>query len=207
MLEIENSNFFKTGEFMDQKFYDAVTANPIIAAVKDLEGLKECCSLPDIEVVFILFGDICTIADIVKAIKDSGKLALVHMDLVTGLSPKDVSVDFIKNITLADGIITTKPSLIKRAKELRLYTILRLFVIDSIALNNIQRLKTDSPMNIPDFIEILPGVMPKIIKKITANSKYPLIASGMIIDHDDVVTALNAGAVAISTTNRDVWRM
>ena len=81
---------------MDQKFYDAVASNPIIAAVKDMEGLKECCSLPDIEVVFILFGDICTIADIVKAIKDSGKLALVHMDLVTGLSPKDVSVDFIK---------------------------------------------------------------------------------------------------------------
>ena len=43
----------------------------------------------------------------VKKIKDAGKLAMVHIDLIAGLSGKEVAVDYIKQETLADGIIST----------------------------------------------------------------------------------------------------
>lgn len=56
---------------------------------------------------------------------------MVHIDLINGLSGKEIAVDFIQKFTRADGIITTKPALIKRARELELSTILRFFVIDS----------------------------------------------------------------------------
>ncbi len=49
---------------MDRIYYDAIEGNPVIAAVKDMEGLMRCCELEDIKVVFILFGDICSIGDI-----------------------------------------------------------------------------------------------------------------------------------------------
>ena len=49
---------------MDRKYYEAIESNPVVAAVKDMEGLLKCCELEDIRVVFILFGDICTIRDI-----------------------------------------------------------------------------------------------------------------------------------------------
>ena len=42
---------------MDQRFYDAVLASPVIAAVKDLEQLEDCLTLDNIQVVFLLFGD------------------------------------------------------------------------------------------------------------------------------------------------------
>ena len=102
---------------MDQRFYDMFESNPVIAAVKDVEGLEKCCSLEDIKVVFILFGDICSIPDIVEKIKTAGKMAVVHVDLIGGLSPREIAVDFIKNNTEADGIISTKPALIRRGKE------------------------------------------------------------------------------------------
>ena len=107
---------------MDQKFYDLIESNPVIAAVKDIDGLNACCAREEIKVVFILFGDICNIGTIVSQIKQADKVAMVHVDLITGLSGKEVAVDFIKNNTLADGIISTKPALIKRARELSLYT-------------------------------------------------------------------------------------
>ena len=44
---------------------------------------------------------------------DVYKRQMVHVDLITGLSGKEVAVDFIKNNTLADGIISTKPALIR----------------------------------------------------------------------------------------------
>ena len=103
---------------MNQNFYEVVAENPIIAAVKNMDDLKICCSLEDIRVVFILFGDVCSIGSIVKTIRDAGKIAMVHMDLISGLSPKEIAVEFIKEQTEADGIISTKPSLIKKAKEM-----------------------------------------------------------------------------------------
>lgn len=192
------------GERMKQKLGDAIEYNPIIAAVKDTEGLEECCRLEDIRVIFVLFGDICSIGTIVKKIKDAGKIAIVHMDLIVGLSSKEVAVDFLKENTMLDGIITTKPLLIHRAKELDLIAILRYFLIDSLALSNI---RTQQKSVKPDYIEVLPGVMPKIIKKICAFSKAPVIAGGLIDDRESVMAALLAGAVAVSTTTQDVWTM
>ena len=85
-------------------------------AIKDDEGLNKCAE-SESRVVFILYGDIITIPDIVAKIKTLDKLAFVHIDLISGLSSKEISVDFLKKYTQADGIITTKPNLIKRAKE------------------------------------------------------------------------------------------
>lgn len=182
-------------------FREAIENTPIIPAVKDEESL-EVCLKRDSSVIFILFGDICSIADIVERIKEKGKLAMVHMDLIAGLGSKEVSVDYIKKRTRADGIITTKPILVKRAKELGLAAVLRFFIIDSMALANLSRQTREAR---PDCIEVLPGVMPKVIRKITKENKIPLIAGGLISDKEDVCNALDAGAVAVSSTNTKIW--
>ena len=192
------------GESMNQNFYEAVEDNPIIAAVKSMEDVEECCKHDDIRVIFILFGDVCSIGSIVKTIRDAGKIAMVHMDLISGLSPKEIAVEFIKEQTEADGIISTKPSLIKKAKEMSMYTVLRVFLLDSMAFENIRQ---QQHMIKPDFIEVLPGVMPKIIAQISHSVKVPIIAGGLITDKEDVMGALSAGAMAVSSTNHKVWNM
>ncbi|MFR3753614.1 MAG: glycerol-3-phosphate responsive antiterminator [Enterocloster sp.] len=48
---------------------------------------------------------------------------MVHVDLITGLSGKESGCGLHqRTIPVADGIISTKPALIKRARELSLYT-------------------------------------------------------------------------------------
>ena len=59
----------------------------------------------------------------------------------------------------------------------------------------------------PDFIEVLPGLMPQIIRKITHSIRIPVVAGGLISDKEAVVAALKAGAISVSTTNQDVWLM
>ena len=59
----------------------------------------------------------------------------------------------------------------------------------------------------PDMLEILPGLMPKIIKRVTNTSKVPVIAGGLISDKEDVLNALSAGAISVSSTNPAMWRM
>lgn len=177
--------------------------SPVIAAIKDESGLVECLKT-ECQVVFILFGNLCNIGEIVKKIKDGGKIAIIHMDLVAGLSAKEVSVDFVKKTTEADGIITTKPVMIKRAKELGLLAIQRFFIIDSMALESTKR---QIEIYHPDCVEIMPGIMPKILKDIRSFVHVPVIAGGLLTDKKDVMSALSSGADAISTTNRELWKM
>ena len=84
---------------MNQIFYDAVGNNPIIAAVKNMKDIEVSCTIEEIQVIFILFGDVCSIDRIVKRVKDAGKVAMVHVDLISGLSPKEVSVEYLKEHT------------------------------------------------------------------------------------------------------------
>lgn len=189
---------------MKQEYYDIVEANPVIAAVKDQEGLETCCRLEEIQVVFILFENICTISEIVRRVKEAGKMAVVHIDLIGGLGSKEIAVDFINSQTEADGIISTKPLIIERGRKLGMFTILRYFLIDSLALTNIRHPQHSTK---PDMIEVLPGLMPEMIRRICKSTKTPIIAGGLIEDKEAVMAALSAGAIAISTTNPGVWEL
>ena len=175
--------------------------SPIVTAVKNDEGLEGACKT-DSNVVFILYGTIMTIPDIVKKVQKSGKLAIVHTDMIVGLSSKEVAVDFIKESTHAEGIISTKPMQIKRAKELGLLGIQRTFVIDSMAFDTMK--KQIAQYN-PDAIEIMPGIMPGIISELRQETDIPIIAGGLIKSKKDFVSALEAGADGISTTASALW--
>ena len=186
-----------------RKFRVILEDCPVIAAVKDETGLKECL-YSESQIIFLLFGDICSVGRYVEIAKSAGKMVFVHMDLINGLGNKEVAVDFIREHTGVDGIISTKPQLVKRAKELGLFGILRIFVIDSMAFGNIEK---QCASLVPDAVEILPGLMPKIIKKLCSTVNVPLIAGGLISDKEDVMGALGAGAAAVSTTNQKVWKL
>lgn len=186
---------------MKKEFREALEDSPIIAAVKDDRGLDRCLS-SESRVIFILYGDICSIADIVERVKQAGKMALVHLDLINGLSSKEIAVDFIHKYTSADGIISTKPSLVKHAGELGLSSVLRLFVIDSMAYENIEKQIKSAK---PDVIEILPALMPKVVKRICRISQTPVIAGGLVTDKEDVMALLQAGVVSVSSTNQEIW--
>ena len=186
-----------------QEILNAIEENPIITAVKDEAGL-EACLRTDSRIVFLLYGDICSIGSIVRRVKHAGKIAIVHADLLVGLGSKEVAADFLKSQADIDGIISTKPALLKRAKELGLFTVLRCFILDSMALTNLIR---QAEQVKPDMVEILPGIMPKITMQIVEQTAIPIICGGLISDKEDVIGALSAGAAAISSTNQKVWKL
>ena len=175
----------------------------VIAAVKNKDALQKAIVSPA-QVIFTLGGSLLDIADMVGEIKNAGKSAIVHLDLVAGLSSKEVAVDFIRTNTNADGIITTKGLLVKRAKDEGLFAIQRTFLVDSIALSNLKKqLETFRP----DALEIMPGLMPKILTEMKRTAKIPVIAGGLLADEEDARQALEAGADAISTTRETLWEM
>jgi glycerol uptake operon antiterminator len=179
------------------EFFELLRKTPVILSVRSAEELEQCLS-GSCGIIFVLFGDILTIPDIIARIKDAGKLAMVHIDLIDGLASRDVGVDFLDRTAKVDGIVSTKANLIKRAKSLGLLTIQRFFVLDSLSLINIDR---QFPLEYTDAIEILPGIIPKVIRRMAGITDKPIIVGGLISDRDDVRHALEAGAISVSTSN------
>ena len=188
---------------MTPELLQLLEENPIIAAVKDDEGLARCLknSKP---VVFVLYGSVVSIPAITRQLKDAGKTVFVDVDLLDGLAAREAAVEYLARATEADGVVSTKAALVRRAKALGLAGVYRTFMLDNMAL---QSLRKSGGGQWADFIEILPGLMPKLIRRLSHELDVPLIASGLIADKQDVIEALGAGAVAISSTCPAVWEL
>lgn len=188
---------------MASEFYDKIYSNPIIAAIDDVNKLELAIKSP-CEIIFLLCGDIFDLKSIVDEVKKSNKSIFVHLDLIDGFSKDTTALKYIHEKICPSGIITTKSNLIKKAKEMDLFAIQRLFMLDSMSLEKgIHSVKSTKP----DAIEILPGVMHKITKKICDEVKVPVIAGGLIQNKDDVIMSIKSGAIAISTTRKETWYM
>lgn len=186
---------------MYNEFLDVIASHATIAGIKDDKGLKAALSSP-CKAVFLLYGTILSLPDIVRQLKEAGKIVFVNVDLIDGLAQKEVAVDFVRQTTKANGILSSKVSMIKTAKAQKLLAIHRFFLIDSFSYHNVAKL---AEMSKPDCIEIMPGCMPKVIGWVVQAVPIPLIAGGLVCDHDDAAAALRAGAIAISSTNTSVW--
>lgn len=176
--------------------------NPIIAAVKDEDSLRKALSA-QVGVIFIQFGNVCNIASIVQRAHQAEKAALVHVDLIEGLSGKEIVLDYLKNTAKADGVISSKAALLRAAKNRNMYTVHRFFLIDSLSFHSLPRQYAGSQA---DIIEIMPGCLaPKMLTMVQGMMKMPIIASGLVCETEDAALALSAGAIAISTSSFHIW--
>ncbi|MEK5162150.1 glycerol-3-phosphate responsive antiterminator [Paenibacillus sp. FSL R5-0527] len=182
-----------------------IGGHPIIAAVRRMEDLNAALDSA-VDNLFFMGGTVKEIVDSVRLTKQAGKGAFVHIDLIRGLSSTDrESVEWIAEYAGADGIVTPKAHLIKEAKRCGLYAILHLFVIDSGALEN--GLKLCRQLE-PDGVELMPGVIDKIIRTFAADlESTPLVASGLIRTEAEASAALVAGATSLSVSDKSLWNL
>lgn len=188
---------------MKQIFADKMKSNPIIAGVKDIARFDDALA-SDCEIVFLLCGTIFDLKETVDRVKKAGKLVFIHVDLLDGFSKDATALKYISSEICPDGIISTKNSLLKAAKSLGLLTVQRVFIIDSLSIET--AVKASQMIN-PDAIEILPGIMPRIIKKLSTSLEVPVIVGGLVSEKSDATVALENGALGVSTSSKEIWGM
>ena len=174
--------------------------NPVVPALKDLSHLDECLRCPS-GVVFVLCADIVNIGEIIGRLHEGGKKAVIHADLVNGLAPKEIAADFLHRCG-ADGIISTRPSLARRGRELGMLSVLRIFALDSKAVSKV---RSEVDLGNPHMIELLPGPLPRVISRLKSELRVPVIAGGLLEEKSDILTALGAGAMCVSTSDSRLW--
>ncbi|MDI4648658.1 glycerol-3-phosphate responsive antiterminator [Cohnella hashimotonis] len=173
----------------------------IIPAVRKPEDLQAACR-GDWPAVFLLIGDLLTVDDYVAQVTRAGKKVFLHVDFINGLGGDPIVMRYIADRVKPTGIISTKSHFIKQAKKNGLLAIQRLFLIDTSALeHSVQNIV----QNEPDAAEIMPGLLPSVISRLKERISLPIIAGGLIQNHDEIETALRAGASAVSMGSRHLW--
>jgi glycerol uptake operon antiterminator len=80
----------------------------------------------------------------------------------------------------------------------------RFFLIDhqsfEMAVRTVQSAK-------PDLVELMPAVMPQVIRRFLAAVAAPVIAGGLIASKEDILEILRAGALGASTGDPALWGM
>lgn len=174
----------------------------VIAGISDDSRLEKAL-YSKVLAVFLLNARLNKLKNYSDKCKEHDKMLFLHLDLMKGMNSDKEAVKYLSKNDLCDGIITTHKNLIEYAKKEGLYTIQRIFVLDSGTIKNgIKSLKKVRP----DAVEILPGLMaPHFIRELSIEIDIPFIAGGLIRTREEVDKLLADGVFAISTSADDLW--
>ncbi|WP_272893703.1 glycerol-3-phosphate responsive antiterminator [Heyndrickxia oleronia] len=175
----------------------------IIPAMRGMKGFDKILKSEKKHIVF-LETRLSLLLHAVKHAKQMDKQVLVHVDLIQGLKADEYGLDFLIRDMKVDGIISTRGSAITYAKRNNVTSIQRVFALDSHALeNSIKMINTLKP----DYIEILPGIVPFILEEVYEKTGIPIIAGGLIRTKQDIEYAFSKGAKAITTSMPLLWEL
>ena len=179
----------------------ALEQNPVIAAVRDPSRWEEAVASPA-KVIFLLCGDILTVRELVSSAKAGGKYPFVHMELLGGIGRDASALEFIAREVRPSGLISTRTAQIRSAKEKGMLTVQRFFLLDSQSLDT--AVETARAAR-PDFVELMPGILPGLIGRLAGKLDSGIIAGGLIESKEQVLEALSAGADNVSTSREELW--
>jgi len=180
---------------------ERIEENPVIAAIRKEEDI-EAAVASQVTTVFLLHADIFNINSLVDRIRCSDKSVFIHIDFLEGIGRDRKAIDYIVESIHPDGIISTGSSQIKYAKEKGIFTIQRFFLVDSLSYET--TIKAVHSVK-PDMIEVMPAVMPGIVRKICRQVPVPVIAGGLIDSKEDIIEVLKTGALGVSTGKKELW--
>lgn len=181
-----------------KELIDCIERSPIIASFHEKEFVHVLKSPP--EILFDLKASLPTVKQRIDAAHNAGKYIFIHIDLADGIGKDKTAIEYLAACGV-DGIISTRSQMIKFAKDAGLLTVQRFFALDTQGLDSIYDMLEVSA---PDLIEIMPGVIGKVIERFSGGS-IPVIVGGLIETKAEVTEAILHGASAVSTGMPDLW--
>lgn len=150
----------------------------------------------------LLESHLAQLPGLMKLARENQKKVIVHADLVQGLKHDEAATQFLCQVLRPAGVISTHSTVLSTAKRSGTLAIQRVFLIDSHSLDTSLRVLGHAK---PDYIEVLPGVLPNVIQEVARRTTVPILAGGFIRTRKDIQTTLEAGATAVTTSHRDLW--
>lgn len=173
---------------------------PVLRNPDDWETLRGRGVTP--KWVFLLGGSIDAVAQATALLQKHDWIVFIHVDMVRGLANDFEGLRFLADYASPDGIISTHSTTITHAKRADLWTIQRIFLLDSQSITTgIQQVLSTRP----DAVETLPGTLPEATRRIVRGIPCPVIAGGLVSTPQEITLMKAVGVKGISTSNQQLW--
>jgi glycerol uptake operon antiterminator len=132
-----------------------------------------------------------------------GMAVYVNVDHIDGIHPDAAGLHYLHSQFSIAGVVSNHPRTLALAKSFELETIQRIFAVDSTGLE--MALDSVDPLHV-DVLDISPAlVVPYVVPRLVLPLPLPFIASGLISTAQQVQAVLDAGAVGVAVTRRELW--
>jgi len=173
---------------------------PAARSIKDLEIIAHSGT----EYAVMLQLHLSQVAYVTNLARTNGVKLFLHADLIQGLRADEHGTQFLCQEMRPAGIISTHANVVATAKKRGVVAVQRIFLLDSQSLQTSYRVVQTVQ---PDILEVLPGVLTDVIREIVEATKIPVLAGGFIRTPRDVHGAIAAGAVAVTSSDKELWKM
>lgn len=175
----------------------------VIPSVSHAGGFMQAVS-DRAEIIVLSQSNLDELVKVKKICRRNPSLRLIiHVDMIKGLSQTEEGIIFLDNYLKPYGIISSHPQVIQAANKRGLLTIQRCFVFDEDSMLASKRLVEKGA---PDYLQVMPGVLPKTIRVMKKQTGLPVLAGGLIRSAAEVQAAIDAGAAAVTTSAASLWQ-
>lgn len=184
------------------EWYERLKKYKKIASIKEPKSIEMALEA-DVGAVVLSIGNIGIIKRYVDLFKSQDIPLFLHLERIGGISYDKEGMAFLAQYVKPTGIVTTRNSLVKLAKKRGLLTIQRLFLVDSDSIKSgIQSVRETEP----DAVEIMPALLPEFIMEYKKEIDNTIIAGGLLQNKEQMIRALQHGAMAVSSGNCELWK-
>jgi glycerol uptake operon antiterminator len=178
----------------------SLTRHPVIATLYGLEQIERFIDSAA-ETAIVANVELSKLQAVVELLMKAGKGLIINIDSCDGLSQDKGGVDYLCDIGVT-SLVSTRVATIQRANRAGLSTLQKVFVTDrSTWPRSVKALQQSSP----DYVQLMPAPMLAHIGPRERKALPPIVASGFVCNQDDARAALRLDAVAVSTSNSELW--
>ena len=190
---------------MNPRSIEACFAKPVIPVLWDVAANDQ--KIASASSVFLQGGSLSGLSATLDACQRPGLQHIhvfVHIDLVAGIENNESGVEFLATHPRVAGVVTVHHGLTRALKRAGLFSIVRLFLSDSRAVE--RGLSVVSKCQ-ADAIEIMPAATALQTKQDFIRCPLPRIAGGLCRSENDVRQAICSGVRAVTSTRAELWAL
>jgi glycerol uptake operon antiterminator len=187
---------------MDKSLGARLTRHPVIATLYGADQVDAFIKSAA-EVCIVANVELRKLSPVIVTLGKAGKFVIFNIDSCEGLSQDKGAVDYLADIGV-EGLVSTRVATIQRANRSGMMTMQKVFVTDrSTWPRSVKALEQSNP----NLVQIMPAPMLSHLLLQDRQALPPIVTSGFVCNAGDVNSALEHGALAVSTSDSDLWNM
>lgn len=182
------------------KLESVLRDNPVIGVLFGEDNLEQFCANAT-RFSFIASLPLVRVAEVYTRLAQASTLPLLNVDSIQGLTANADGLEYLKAVGVS-GIVSTHAQVVNKAAGMQMLAVQKVFVTDR---SNLKRAAATVKSSRAHFVQLMPWPVVPYLEPEFLRLLGPFIVAGFVSSESDIRAALDLGALAVSTSQQELW--